>query len=212
LVRTNTIGAEKSLGPRSQETEQIYAAFMTRKQEAQERLGGLKKAVEKHRRLNRALRVGRVVPIVVDLLNRLAESQLGEHFRVVGTHALYAYEAAAGVRFDDGALATRDIDLLWDVRKRVAFATALNRIDSSMLGVLRQVDPSFRVRDTQKYTAVNSDGFEVDIIRREQTADDPHPIRLSDHEDDFWVAQAPRARELLEAMSISRVISPEVSK
>lgn len=206
LVRTNTIGAEKSLGPRSPETEQIYIAFMRRKHEAQERLGGLKKAVEKHRRLNRALRVGRVVPVVVELLNRLAESQLGEHFRVVGTHALYAYEAAAGVRFDDGALATRDIDLLWDVRKRVAFATALNRIDSSMLGVLRQVDPTFRVRDTQKYTAVNSDGFEVDIIRREQTADDPHPIRLSDDEDDFWAAQAPRARELLEATPFSAVI------
>lgn len=206
LVRTNSIGAEKSLGPRSAETEQIYAAFMRRKQEAQERLGGLKKAVEKHRRLNRALRVGRVVPVVVELLNRLAESQLGDHFRVVGTHALYAYEAAAGVRFDDGALATRDIDLLWDVRKRVAFATALSRIDSSMLGVLRQVDPTFRVRDSQKYTAVNSDGFEVDIIRREQTADDPHPIRLSDHEDDFWVAQAPRARELLEATPFSAVI------
>lgn len=111
LVRTNTSGAEKSLGPRSPETEQIYAAFMRLKHEAQVRLGGLKKAVEKHTRLNRALRAGRVVPVVVEILNRLADSQLGEHFRVVGTHALYAYEAAAGVRFDDGALATRETSI-----------------------------------------------------------------------------------------------------
>lgn len=83
----------------------VALPFMKRKQEAQERFGDRKKAVEKHRRLNRALRVGHVVPVVVELLNRLAESQLGEHFRVVGTHALYAYEAAASVRFDDGALA-----------------------------------------------------------------------------------------------------------
>lgn len=206
LVRTSAGGSEKSLGPRSPETERIYEAFLQRKQAAQDRLAGLKESVAKHKRMNRALRVGRVSTIVVALLNKLSESQLGEHFRVVGTHALYAYEAAAGVRFDDGTLATLDIDLLWDVRKRVAFATALNRIDSSMLGVLRQVDSTFRVRDTQKYTAVNKDGFEVDIIRREQMPDDPHRIRLSDDEDDLWVAQAPRANELLDAAPFSSVI------
>lgn len=168
LVRTSSAGGEKSLGPRSAETERIYQVFLERKTASGTRLAGLKEAVAKHKRMNRALRVGRVEPIIVDILNRLAAARLGEHFRVVGTHALYAYEAAAGIRFDAGALATRDIDLLWDVRKRVAFSTALRRIDSSMLGVLRKVDPTFRVRDSQKYTAVNKDSFEVDIIRREQ--------------------------------------------
>lgn len=206
LVRTSSTGGEKSLGPRSAETEQIYAAFLDRKNAAGTRLAGLKEAVAKHKRMNRALRVGRVEPIIVDILNRLAASRIGEHFRVVGTHALYAYEAAAGIRFDAGALATRDIDLLWDVRKRVAFSTALRRIDSSMLGVLRKVDPTFRIRDSQKYTAVNKDGFEVDIIRRERSEDDPHPLRLSDDEDDFWVAQAPRAHELLDSPAFSAVI------
>ena len=206
LVRTSSSGGEKSLGPRSAETEQLYQAFVERKNAAGMRLAGLRDAIARHRRMNRALRVGRVEPIIVELLNRLAATSLGEHFRVVGTHALYAYEAGAGVRFDAGALATRDIDLLWDVRKRVAFSTALRRIDSSTLGVLRKVDSSFRIRDTQKYTAVNKDGFEVDIIRREQTGDDPHPLRLSDDEDDFWVAQAPRAHALLDSPAFSAVI------
>lgn len=116
--------------------------------------------------MNRALRVGRVDPLVVALLNRLASTQLSEHFRVVGTHALYAYEAAAGVRLDADALATRDIDLRWDTRKRIIFSTQLARVDSSMLGVLKKVDASFRIRRSQKYTAVNKDGFEVYIIRR----------------------------------------------
>jgi hypothetical protein len=156
--------------------------------------------------MNRALRVGRVAPLVVEILKRLAATQLGEHFRVVGTYSLYAFESAAGVTFEDAAVATRDIDLLWDVRKRVAFATALSKVDSSMLGVLKKVDPTFRVRNSQKYTAVNKDGFEVDIIRREQVSDDPHRIRLSDDEDDFWVAQAPRAQELLDAPQFSAVI------
>lgn len=206
LVRTSVSGSEKSLGPRSLETETIYASFRQRKELAEERLAGLKAALAKHKRMNRALRVGRVAPLIVEILNRLVATNLGEHFRVVGTHALYAYESAAGVTFEDGAVATRDIDLLWDVRKRVAFTTALSRVDSSMLGVLRKVDPTFRVRNSQKYTAVNKDGFEVDIIRREQVADDPHPVRLSDDAEDFWVVQAPRAQELLDSPQFSAVI------
>jgi hypothetical protein len=206
LVRTSASGSEKSLGPRSAETEAIYASFRQRKALAEERRDGLKGALVKQKRMNRALRVGRVAPLVVEILNRLAATNLGQHFRVVGTHALYAYESAAGVTFEDAAVATRDIDLLWDVRRRVSFATALRRVDSSMLGVLQKVDPTFRIRNSQKYTAVNKDGFEVDIIRREQVSDDPHPIRLSDDEEDFWVAQAPRAQELLDSPQFSAVI------
>ena len=206
LVRTTPAGAEKSLGPRTPETQAIYDKFTQRKQASAERLAGLKAALNQQQRLNRALRVGRVDPLVVALLNRLASTQLSEHFRVVGTHAHYAYEAAAGVRLDTDALATRDIDLLWDTRKRIIFSTQLARIDSSMLGVLKKVDPSFRMRQSQKYTAVNKDGFEVDIIRREQTGDDPHPIKLSDEDDVFWVAQARRGNVLLDSPSFSAVI------
>ena len=206
LVRTTPAGAEKSLGPRTPETQAIYDKFTQRKQASAERLAGLKAALNQQQRLNRALRVGRVDPLVVALLNRLASTQLSEHFRVVGTHALYAYEAAAGVRLDTDALATRDIDLLWDTRKRIIFSTQLARVDSSMLGVLKKVDPSFRMRQSQKYTAVNKDGFEVDIIRREQTGDDPHPIKLSDEDDDFWVEQARRGNVLLDSPSFSAVI------
>ena len=206
LVRTSASGSEKSLGRRSPETEAMYASFRQRKEMAAERRDGLKASLLKQKRMNRALRVGRVAPIIVDILNRLAATRLGEHFRVVGTHALYAYESAAGMTFEDDAVATRDIDLLWDVRKRVAFATALSKVDVSMLGVLQKVDPTFRIRDSQKYTAVNKDGFEVDIIRRVQVGDDPHPIRLSDEDDDFWVAQAPRAQELLDSAQFSAVI------
>ena len=206
LVRTSASGSEKSLGPRSPETEAIYASFRRRKELAEARCDGLKAALLKHKRMNRALRVGRVAPIIVEILNRLAATNLGPHFRVVGTHALYAYESAAGITFEDEAVATRDIDLLWDVRKRVAFATALSKVDSSMLGVLQKVDPTFRIRNSQKYTAVNKDGFEVDIIRREQMSDDPHPIRLSDDEEDFWVAQAPHAQELLDSPQFSAVV------
>lgn len=206
LVRTTPAGAETSLGARTPETEVIYARFTQRKRESTERVSGLQAALAQQQRLNRALRVGRVEPLVVALLARLSSTQLSEHFRVVGTHALYAYEAAAGVRLDSEALATRDIDLLWDTRKRIIFSTQLARVDSSMLGVLKKVDATFRMRRSQKYTAVNQDGFEVDIIRRERAGDDPHPINLSAEDDNFWVAQARRANVLLDSPGFSSVI------
>ncbi len=206
LVRTTPAGAETSLGARTPETQAIYDKFTQRKQASAERLTGLRAALDQQQRMNRALRVGRVDPLVVALLNRLASTQLSEHFRVVGTHALFAYEAAAGVRLDAEALATRDIDLLWDTRKRIIFSTQLARVDSSMLGVLKKVDSTFRIRQSQKYTAVNKDGFEVDIIRRERTGGDPHPIKLSDEDEDFWVVQARRANVLLDSPGFSAVI------
>lgn len=206
LVRTTPAGAETSLGSRTPENEAIYERFTLRKRESVERVAGLKAALEQHQRLNRALRVGRVDPLVVALLARLASTQLSPHFRVVGTHALYAYEATAGVRLDSDTLATRDMDLLWDTRKRILFSTQLAKIDSSMLGVLKKVDSSFRIRKSQKYTAVNKDGFEVDIIRRERAGDDPHPIKLSDEDEDFWVVQARRANVLLDSPGFSAVI------
>ena len=170
LVRTTPAGAETSLGSRTAELDAIYTRFTQRKRESAERVSGLQAALMQQQRLNRALRVGRVDPLVVALLNRLASTKLSEHFRVVGTHALYAYEAAAGVRLNAETLATRDIDLLWDTRKRIIFSTQLARVDSSMLGVLKKVDATFRIRKGQKYTAVNKEGFEVDIIRRERRA------------------------------------------
>ena len=206
LVRTTPAGAETSLGPRTPENEAIYERFTLRKRESVERVSGLKAALEQHQRLNRALRVGRVDPLVVALLARLASTQLSPHFRVVGTHALYAYETTAGVRLDSDTLATRDMDLLWDTRKRILFSTQLAKVDSSMLGVLKKVDSSFRIRKSQKYTAVNKDGFEVDIIRRERADNDPHPIKLSDEDEDFWVVQARRANVLLDSPGFSAVI------
>lgn len=209
LIRTGTTGSQKSLGRRSAETEAMFDSFVAKKQLVGERLSGLKAAVAKHERLNRALRVGRMPTIAVAILSRLANAGLDSYFRVVGTHALYAYEAAAGVRFASEITSTRDIDLLWDTRRRVTFAQKLVQDAPSMLAVLQKVDKTFQVNEEQKYTAVNKDGFEVDIIRRFAQEEDPHPIRLSDAEDDFWVVQAKRADELVNAPEFSEIVVAE---
>ena len=209
LIRTSTTGGQKSLGRRSAETQAMYDSFITKKLSIEERLAGLKAVVAKHERLNRALRVGRMPTIAVAILSRLANAGLDPYFRVVGTHALYAYEAAAGVRFASEITSTRDIDLLWDTRKRVTFAQKLVQDAPSMLAALQKVDKSFQVNEDQKYTATNKDGFEVDIIRRVAKEGDPHPIRLSEAEDDFGVVQAKRADELVNAPEFSEIVVAE---
>jgi hypothetical protein len=218
LIRTSTRGAEKSLGKRSPETEKIYADFMARKAELTQRVDDLKLQIRRHERVNKALYVGRVDPTVIALLTRLESAALSEYFHVVGTHALYAYETAAGVRFDANVTATRDIDLLWDVRKRMSFWTQMERLDSSFLALLKKVDSSFRIRQSQRYTAVNAEGFEVDILRRMRKDDDPHPIKISertkgeqavDHAtelEDLSVVQAARADVFLNTPSFEAVI------
>jgi hypothetical protein len=206
LIRTSTSSAQKSLGPRSAETEAIYTSFMARKKTVQERQKALKSQLATQQRLNRALRVGRVPNVVVGVLNALESMGVQEHFMVVGTHALYAYETAAGVRITQEAMATRDVDMLFDTRKRIAFFSAMKKIDSSLIGVLRKVDPSFEVVDDQLYTARNQDGFEVDIIRRTAKDADPHPLRMSDDEDDFWAVQVSMGEKLQSARRMDQVV------
>ncbi|QTN28979.1 hypothetical protein HZ993_03800 [Rhodoferax sp. AJA081-3] len=206
LIRTSASGAQKSLGVRSAETEAIYASFMARKQSAEERHKALKAQLATQQRLNRALRVGRVPNVVVGVINALDNIGVQDHFMVVGTHALFAYETAAGVRITEEAMATRDVDILFDTRKRISFFTAMKKLDSSLIGVLRKVDPSFEVVEDQLYTARNQDGFEVDIIRRTAKDADPHPLRMSDEDDDFWAVQVSMGEKLQSARRMDQVV------
>lgn len=144
--------------------------------------------------------------MVVDILNMLHDHGVAEHFTVVGTHAVYAYEAAAGVRVKSAAVATRDVELPGNMRKRFKLATKRKRLDSSMLALLRRVDKSFSLVSGQLYIAINSQGFEVDILRREQQEQDPHPAHLSDAEEDFWVVQARNAEQLVSAPRYSAIV------
>lgn len=165
LIRVAASGAQTSLGPHSPEKEQIYERFVARKVALESRQKQLRQTVAQHTRVNRALRVGRVPNVVVDTLNALAMAGLQEHFLTVGTHALYAYETACGVRVQTEATATQDIDLLLDTRKYVRFVTTMQRLDTSLLGIFQKVDKTFMLREDQKYTAVNAAGFEIDVIR-----------------------------------------------
>lgn len=207
LIRTTTRRGQKSLGPRSEQNETIYREFTARKQRVEKRVSDLRGELERHRKINKVFHVGRAPEILVAILNKLAASGLADYFTVIGTHSLYAYEAAAGIRFKlDEALETKDVDLLWDTRKRLSFIAQMEELDISFLGLLREVDSTFDLREDQLYTAVNNQGFEVDVIRREATDGDPHPLRLTGHEDEFYAVQAKGAGILVDGEKFSAMI------
>lgn len=90
LIRTGVDNKQKSLGVRSEATEDMYSRFITRKEAAEARLKTLVDELDRHRRLNRAVHVGRVPDILVAILHVMTRLNIAEHFIVIGTHALYA--------------------------------------------------------------------------------------------------------------------------
>jgi hypothetical protein len=209
LIRTSPTGAQKSLGPASDDNERIYERFTTRKRQLEDRVAKLGAQLDEHRRLNKALRVGRVPAVVVDTLNALDAAGIGDHFTTVGTHAIYAYEAAAGVRVEEGALATNDIDLFFDAQRHMQLLTELRLQRTTLTGILRRVDKSFRVRADMKQTAVNDQGFEIDIIRREHKNRDPHPMALADvelDEDALWAVQVSTGDQIQSAPGFAQMV------
>jgi hypothetical protein len=206
LVRATTGARQQRLGPRSDVTQGIYQRFSERKAAMEERVSSLEAALDRHRRMNLALRVGRCPNIVQKILQQLEKQGVAEHFLTVGTHALYAFETAAGVRVMPDALATRDVDVLFDTRKRVSFFTQLEQHDLSFIQLLKKADKTFEIMDGQRYTATNKDGFEVDVIRRQAKGGDPHPLKMSHREDDLWAVQVASGEMMLGAERFSQVI------
>ncbi len=212
LMRTQPDNSQTSLGPRSPETETIYERFTAGKGEHESRLQDLKAEMEVQQRVNRALEVGRAPQLLVDILTVFGRANISDHFRVVGTHALYAYEAAAGVRIERrAALETRDVDLLWAIGRKIKFQTRLKHSATSLIGLLRKVDKTFQVREDQRHTAVNSKGFEVDIIRPfvpedEQVVPKENPSKMTDSEDDLVAIKASMGNILQGAAPFDAVV------
>lgn len=204
LIRMTATGGQTSLGAETPENILIHARFQARKKTVESRVTSLKAVLVEQQRMNRALRVGRAPTVVVDTLNALSAANLQRHFLVVGTHAMIAYESAAGVRVQPTA--TRDIDLLFDTRQRIRFFTQMEKLDKSLLAVLQKADKTFERQEGQLYTAVNDKGFEIDIIRRIAKDDDPHPLRMSGDDNDFWAVQVSTGQALIDARRFDQVI------
>lgn len=200
----------KSLGARTPENERILEEFKKGKLAAESNLKGMQEVVSRHKRVNVALRVGRTPNTVISLLEEVRKAGLQDHLLVIGTNALYAYETHAGVRLNKDITATTDVDLLWDSRKSI---TLLSDGDehfnwSKLIGIIKKADSSFELQPGEKYRAVNSSGYMVDLIKRRPKSffDDKEPGQLIKNVDDFWTAKIVNMDWLLSAPRFSQVV------
>lgn len=154
-----------SLGIRSEKTEQQKADYDHGRAEAESRLKDLQAVLERQAAVNQVLGLGRV-PLISARIIRALDSAglLGSSIRVLGTHSMYAFEAAAGVQIDPGLTATEDIDPLFASRQRLTFAASDDVPEHSLMSVLQKVDRSFE-KTSQTFRAANRDGYLVDLIR-----------------------------------------------
>lgn len=159
---------QKSEGRRGPETEQMKADWERARAEARERLATMRQVMDRQAAVNRAVNLGRVPLLGAKIIRAIDDAGLlGNGIRVVGTNAIYAYEAAAGIFVDPGITTTLDIDLLLDARTSLRI-TALGDVpERSLIGLLKQVDKSFE-RSAQSFRAVNKEGYFVDLIKPER--------------------------------------------
>ncbi len=209
LISLSAHSRQRSHGPASPENELKYEKFTQRKTEVEARLKLLRAKADEVKRMNKALRVGRTPDILIDVLNAMMRYGVAEHFLVVGTHALFAFETAAGVRLPNDVMATQDADLLFDTGKRAAFVEVMKDRQMSFLGILKKVDKTFERDVLDNHTARNASGYEIDLIRR--FPPDPedmseHPLQLTPEDGDLWPVRASMGQKLLSVPRFDQVV------
>ena len=200
-------GYGESLGPRSAETEKILADFRKAKKEAKDRLATLKNRLKEQSRFCKAAMIQRVPRIVTGVLRVLEQRNLlGQNILVVGTNAMYAYEAAAGVFLDRPLTATRDMDILWDVRPKLTLFAEDETDPVDLLDILRKADKSFEPAAPGSFRAVNRDGYMVDLIKPEsKSLLRKDPVRMGGP-GDLKAAEIRSVQWLISSPKFSRVI------
>lgn len=207
---TDRFGNGRSIGPRSPETEEIHRHFHRKKKEVEARVKTLKEKLNNQSRYCKAVRIQRLPKTASRILRLLDQNQLlGSSVQVIGTNALYAYEAKAGVFLERSVTATSDMDILWDIRPKLSLIFRREDRNQGFLGILRKADRSFERLSKGGYRAVNRDGYMVDLIKPE-----PKPpfkkekVRMGGQED-LVAAELKNLQWLLSAPGFSQVVIGE---
>jgi hypothetical protein len=210
-------GIEKALGPRSPDTEAIRDAFVRGREAGKERESGLKSTLETMAPVNRAMGLGRVPRLIARVLRQLDQAGvLGEQICIVGTNALFAYEARAGIRFRSDLLATDDLDIALDARRRLALAA--RKIPNGLLDLIRKTDRTFAPIQSNSFRAINASGTMIDLI----TPEPRNPMRIVPEErrrlggvassgsgGDLLAVEVPRLELIVDAPRIEAVAVAE---
>ena len=198
---------ERSLGPRSPETEKIQEKYMRERSRIRRRLTQTKARLDSMRRVNVALRLNRVPIEAAKVIRALDEADLlGRHVFVVGTNAMYAYEARAGILFGVDRISTQDLDVLLDARRRLTLAFSDDVRCEGIMGILRKADKTYDTGRMYGYSATNDDGYIVDLICPEEgpvlsapskrLGEDFNDLEPAPIEGLQWLINAPKIEEI----------------
>jgi len=196
-------GNARSLGPRSPETEAIYQGFIEGKARAKERFQALDERIRSQARLNKAVNLGRLPMAVADIFQVIDVSQARDDFRIVGTHAIYAYESMAGAHLRMDLLASGDVDLLYDPRKKLSIV-ARNLDGYGLLGLLRKADSSFEINTDEPFRATNKHGFMVDLIIPQRDMREAETVTFA--ENDLQAVEVPNLQWLANSPVVESVV------
>jgi len=207
LYRTlDSKGTAKSLGAHSEATEALHTQFHARRSELQARLASLQERLNEQARMLRALRVGAAPRLMAKICQALCKHDImGKNVLIIGTNALYAYAAMAGVRLEESITATSDMDMLWKHKTRLT-AAARGIGPEGFYGILKAVDKSFEISQTQTYRAINADGYMVDLIRQTPAPpwkDEPHNLG---EQDAFVATDLPNMKWMLSAPTVRQFV------
>jgi hypothetical protein len=163
-------GHGSSLGPRSPETERLFAEFGQRRRENAAQLHARRQQLAEAARFCRAALIHRVPEPVVRILRHLSSGDFAATpLMVIDTHALHAFEFAAGVFID----APPDSPLWSGAAPGLTLAATAALPPEEFLRLLRRADRSYKTLPGHGLAAVNQHGFRVKCLRP-PTARAPH--------------------------------------
>jgi hypothetical protein len=166
-----------SLGVRNEATEQQLANYLEDKLLLQKRTANADELIATRAALYRRMRLPSLPDKQAEILRKLdIEGLLGSDFMVVGTNAFSAYEWAANAIFPVGNEETQDFDLTWCRGTRASLVLAGKEAQGqsrkTLIQVLKSIDSSYAVSKKKPYQALNSEGYEVELL----AAPSCHPL------------------------------------
>ncbi len=165
-----------TIGPRSKETEAKLFEHLATKEDLKERTARADALILERAALCRALRIPSIADKQSELLRELDRHEvLRNDVLVVGTNAFIAYSIACNARFPAGVEETEDFDLAWCRDSNVSLARMRGEAGlagdrgraagrPSVFEVLRKVDSSYTINKRKPYQAINSSGYEVELL------------------------------------------------
>ena len=153
-----------SLGIKNDKTKLIIEKFKKQKKELKESLKKYKALLQKQAKLNKFEKINRVPKVLANLLRAINEYGLDDKIIVIGTNALYSYEAKSGVFMEDEHLATFDIDIFNKRETKISVALKTKLPQKTLKSILEDTDKTFSKSKEAPYRFRNDEGVVVEII------------------------------------------------